>query len=110
VEKITATTPVPIVVANHEGEKLRTTRRQPWSLLEGAFVGVGGGSDMVGPVVLGGCEAAFTSPLLRSGVLSRSFSPAGVLMAGLSMLYAGSNASSEVQWQFYVDGQYSRLT
>jgi hypothetical protein len=78
--------------------------------LEGGFVEViGGGSDLVGLVVLGGCEAAFTSPLLRSGVLSRSFSPAGVLMAGLSMLYAGFNASSEVQWQCYVDGQYCRL-
>jgi hypothetical protein len=89
-----ATTPVPIVVANHEGEKLRTRRRQPWSFLELGFGGVGVGSDLV---VVGGCEVAFTSLSSHFGVLSRSFSPADVLTAGLSMLCAGSNASSKVQ-------------
>lgn len=63
IEKMTATTPVPIVVANHDGEKLRTTRRQPWSFLDGAFVGAVVGSDEVASFGLGCCEAAFTSPL-----------------------------------------------
>jgi hypothetical protein len=83
---MTATTPVPIVVANHDGEKLRTTRRQPWSFLEGAFGGVVAGSGSVDPFGLGCCESAVASPLSPFCVLLRSFSPAGVLMAGLSML------------------------
>jgi hypothetical protein len=82
---MTATTPVPIVVANHDGEKLRTTRRQPWSFFDGVFGGIVAGSDPFDPFGFGEVEGAFTSSPSPLRVLPRSFSPAEVLMAGLSM-------------------------
>lgn len=68
------TTPVPIVMLNQLGEKLRTTRRHPWSFLE---------SDMSGRSELGiesfsGCSLSGLEDALRRWT-------AGMVTAGLSI-------------------------
>lgn len=102
-EKITATTPVPIVVANpihryqchcsyggrptvtsrdsHEGEKFLTTRRQPSLFLDGTCVAVVTGSEPelgVGVSVLVSIPMSVCWSDRRPGI-------AGALTAGLSM-------------------------
>lgn len=83
VTKMLATIPVPIVIANHDGEKFRTMRRHPSSFFEGAEGFWVRGFEWFELTL---CESLAVSALLLGGVRFRSRSTAGILTAGLFML------------------------
>lgn len=76
--KMVETTPVPIVVENHEGERLRMIRRHPWEFLDSIRASA---SDLVvlssregfGPVDEGAARIRCAAGIVIAGLSAMSY-------------------------------------
>lgn len=82
--KMSETMPVPMVTENHDGEKLRTTRRQPVSFLFDAIRSGRVGEAIAVEVMSGLVDVRLVSLLLARG-LRRMRCAAVLVTAGLSI-------------------------